>query len=214
MESDIKECDVLRRRIDALERKVELLSDMLCRLSGGFRDLSEATRYSNYVSDDTIASCNIYDTNRVADAGSCDVPDIESPVVFGINEMNRTELVSSEEPEETETVTSPSFNFETRYLGSPSGEGFEVMNERESKSVNSLYILKIDRERNYARFYPNMENSRQLVNERGTLLEPVCEIIGELQNATGLNVFEENYGELQLNGDYWTLVRKCKINLL
>lgn len=205
MESRVKECNELRCRIDALERKVELLSDMMSRLSGGFRDLSEATRYSNYMTDDAD-----YDTKEVVTECACEVDTNVSPIAVPVDENNQTDLAPLEK-DGSDSVMSSSFNYEIRYLGSPSGSGFEVMNERDSMSVNSFYILEIDRERCFARFYPNVANSKQLVLERANLLDPVCEIVGEPLNADELNVAEENYGELQLCGDYWALVKKCKI---
>lgn len=204
-QSEEDEISRLCSRIDFLEKKIDVLCDILCRLSSGFKDLSDATYVKSYLDyTSSVKSCTLEQDELQAMQEQVSDNSDTAGQMYGTHAEN----VSAEENKETETIHR---EYVIRYLGAPSGNGFEVMNERTNIGVNTLYVLEIAREENYARFYPNVDNKVQLINERNYLFDPVCEAIGDLQYSSTLSVIEDNYGELELNGDYWILKKKCKV---
>lgn len=186
------EIEDLNKKIEVLESRIESTNLFFKKLTECLREMSETHPKD---------SCDIYNEHQCANGGEI----ADSAQDEDSDKKTEEETASREEKPEQSKFT------ETRYLGAPSGQGFEVMNERGTKSIDTIYILEIDRENRTAKFYPNNDNVMQLIQDRKYYLDPVCDVEGSLDSLVYLNIPKENYGELTLDGDYWSLKKKCKI---
>lgn len=174
----------LCNRIDATEAKLDILNELLSCISVNLKEIS----------------CTIETTlNKKETARFC----VTDNPINNVEKESECELATSDN-------NTPK-NLEIRFLGSPSGAGFEVMNEKTEKTISTLYILEIDRENRTAYFYPNKDNLSQLIYDKTNLLDYVCDVEGTLTSSCNLNISREHYGKLQLNADYWELKKKCLI---
>ncbi len=173
-------------RIDVIEAKLGVLLNAMNSISSNLQKMSLAINAS-------LSELSTVPVNPVAVE-----PTVESVSVYKENTKNEE--------------TNHAIVLEIRYLGAPSGAGFEVMNERAEKTVNTLYVLEIDRSAKTARFYPDKAKISQLAYNRTSLLDPVCEIdgVGDLSSCD-ISIIEEDYGLLCLDIDYWKVTKKCKL---
>lgn len=183
----------LNRRIAELEKKVTAMEEVLAKMSASFKEMPSFTinDIKNNVEPCTVNSVATDDNGSNAAYVVADSP--QQTQCTPANEENKA------------------VNVEIRYFGAPSGEGFEIINERTVKSFDTLYILEIDRANGKAKFYPNNENLTQMIQSRHYYIDPVCNIDGPLDNLCYLNITPENYGELELDKDYWQVTKKCVI---
>lgn len=139
---------------------------------------------------------------------------INEKVEANVNEdfSSETKILNPTLTDSLEAKSDPHpIGLEIRYLGAPSGAGFEVMNERTEKNISTLYILEIDRAEKIAYFYPNKENLSQLIYDKQNLLNHVCDVEGVLTSDYEFNIQPQDYGVLMLESDYWKLKKKCLI---
>ena len=185
------------RRIAELEKRVKAMEEVLAKMSACFKEMPSFTANE--------MPCTV---NTGAAEGYCreEATDNNSGNAAYMTEERTTQTQCAPANEECKAV-----NVEIRYLGAPSGEGFEIMNERAAKSFDTFYILEIDRANGKAKFYPNNENLTQMIQSKHYYLDPVCIIDGSLDNLCYLNITPENYGELVLDRDYWQVTKKCII---
>lgn len=179
-------------RIDSAEEKLETLKLVLGKLSDSLQEMSLSIKTA------LNQACDVNESIET----SCTISASEEKEP--IHECAPEEKVGADVKVESE--------FEIRFLGAPSGSGFEVMNERTEKSISTLYILEIDRANKIAYFYPNKENIAKLVYDRPHNLEPVCDIEGVDDSLCDLYISKDDYGVLHLEApDYWKVQKKCLI---
>ncbi len=192
----------LNKRIAELEKKVMAMEEVLAKMSACFKEMPSFT--ANDMQND-VEPCTV-NTGTVEEYCRQDAIDNNDGNVAYTAEdtVPQTQYTPTNEEEKAMDV-------EIRYLGAPSGNGFEMINERTTKSIDTLYILEIDRANGKAKFYPNNENLTQMIQSKHYYIDPVCDIEGSLDSLCYLNIAPENYGELLLDRDYWQVTKKCII---
>lgn len=108
-------------------------------------------------------------------------------------------------------VEKPSFISQTLYFSGPSGgkflKGYETGSRDNSKSLYTLITQSADK----AVFYPLTERLARFRNNVNSLLAPVCDIAGNIQECISIEVEEKDYGKLAWQDGNWVLTEKCKI---
>ena len=186
----------LNRKISELEKKVTAIEEVLEKMSACFKGMPSYTMKNVQESIESYTP----NTQTVDESSKKETYNNDSSTAYA----PQTQCPSVNE--ECEAV-----KIELRYLGAPSGSGFEIINERSTISFDTLYILEIDRANGKAKFYPNVENLTQMVQSRNYYIDPVCDIEGSLDNICSFNISRENYGELILDNDYWQVTKKFLI---
>jgi len=147
-------------RIDSVEEKLETLKLVLGKLSDSLQEMSLSIKTA------LNQACDVNESIET----SCTIPASEEKEP--IHECAPEEKVGADVKVESE--------FEIRFLGAPSGSGFEVMNERTEKSISTLYILEIDRANKIAYFYPKKKILPNLYMISRIILNPYATLKGWL----------------------------------
>lgn len=97
------------------------------------------------------------------------------------------------------------------FAGQPEGAGFDINSVTNDKGIRSLYCFELT-DGKHAKYYPLQDKILRFQNSPSSLIEPVCEIEGDIKECTSLLIEESNKGEVELQDDnYWFVTKKCHV---
>lgn len=100
------------------------------------------------------------------------------------------------------------------YFSAPDENGFESMNAiPDALSPKNLYVIETNDGRN-GRFYPLSSRLQRLRSNANAFLFPLCEIIGDLDEANSIEIDSSEYGLVILENGVWRLEKKCKVRCI
>lgn len=116
---------------------------------------------------------------------------------------------------EAEPATPPrTISYPPLVYGSPDGAGFEASDNLSGRDDNrALYVVEriSDTEAN---FYPLVDKFHRLRSNASSFFLPLCNVSGNLDSATTIEVVPAGYGKLKLTDGYWGMIEKCSVNCL
>lgn len=203
-------------QLDAVHRRTDEIFDFLQQMA-----MAQQKRIDDLCNRIDRLNAEIAQLKNMSTAVPAPQPAVQQPepAVEKPNENPAPSVVAAPAPavDETPVASQPAVvaaSIPPIYFGAPEGTAFSAIDTLPSRDDSrALYVLE-PTSATQARFYPIAERLHRLRSNATSYLFTLCNVEGDLDNASTFEVSPASYGRLTLVDGYWELESKCNITLI